>query len=148
MGRRQHRVDGAPGELAVADFAAAGRAHAARLTDGIGREVVVQQEGFLAGALQLVDELLVLSGAEGGNHESLRLAAGEHGRAVGAGQNADLGHDLANGLEVAAIDARAGVENVPAHDLGLHFLEGRLDLLGLELGLAVGGKQLGRPASW
>src|SRR5918993_169915 len=138
---RQHRMDGAPGELAMADFAAAGRAHAARLTDGVGWEVVVQQEGFLAGALQLVDELLVLAGAERRNHESLRFAAGEHGRAVGAGQNADLGKDLANGLEVAAVEARAGVEDVPAHDLGLHFLEGRLDLLGLELRLAVGGKQ-------
>ena len=31
--------------------------------------------------------------------------------------------DLAHGLEVAAVDALAGVENVPAHDLGFELLE-------------------------
>ena len=41
---RQHRMDRAPGELAVADLAALGAAHAAGLADRIGREVVVQQE--------------------------------------------------------------------------------------------------------
>ena len=51
VARRQHRMDGAPGELAVADLAAAGRAHAAGLADRVGREVVVQQEGLLVGAL-------------------------------------------------------------------------------------------------
>ena len=62
--RRQHRMDRAPGELAVADFAAARRTHAARLADRVGREVVVQHEGLLAGAFQAVDELLVFGGAE------------------------------------------------------------------------------------
>ena len=55
--------------------------------------------------------------------ERLRLAAGEQRRAVGARQDADLGDDRAHGLEVAAVDARAGVEDVPAHDLGLGVLE-------------------------
>ena len=64
--RRQHRMDRAPGELAVADLAALGAAHAAGLADREGREVVVQQEGLLVGALQRVDPLLVLAGAERG----------------------------------------------------------------------------------
>ena len=120
---RQHRMDRAPGQLAVADFAPLGAAHAAGFADRIGREVVVQQEGFLVGALQRVDQLLVLAGAERGHHQRLGFAAGEQRRAVGARQHADFGHDRAHGLEVAAVDALAGVENVPAHDLGFQLLE-------------------------
>ena len=121
--RRQHRMDRAPGELAVADLAPAGRAHAAGFADRIGREVVVQQERLLIRSLQRVDELLVFGGAERGDHQSLRLAAGEQRRAVGARQHADFRHDLPNGFHVAAVDALAGVEDVPAHDLGFELLE-------------------------
>ncbi len=95
----------------------------------IGREVVVQQERLLVGPVQRVDELLVLAGAERGDHQRLRLAAGEQRRSVGARQYADLGDDLADGLQVAAVDALAGVENVPAHDLGFEFLEHAGDAL-------------------
>ena len=116
-------MDRAPGELAVADLAAAGRAHAAGFADRIVREVVVQQERLFVGALQRVDELLVFGGAERRDHQSLGLAAGEQRRAVGARQHADFRHDLADGLDVAAVDALAGVENVPAHDLGFELLE-------------------------
>ena len=79
----------------------------------------MQQEVLLVGALQRVDVLLVLAGAERGDHQRLGLAAGEQRRAVGARQHADFGDDRAHGLQVAAVDARAGVEDVPAHDLGL-----------------------------
>ena len=51
--------------------------------------------------------------------------------------------DRADGLEVAAVDALAGVEDVPAHDLGLHVLEDRLDLLGVELRFALGRAERG-----
>ena len=134
LGGRQHRADGAPGELAVADFAAAGRTHAAGLTDRVGREVVVKEERLLVHAGQRVDILLVLAGAERGDHQRLRLAAGEQRRAVGARQDADFRDDLADRLQVAAVDARAGVEDVPAHDLGLQILEHGGDLLGRPLG--------------
>ena len=97
LGGRQHRMDGAPGELAVADFAAARRTHAAGLTDRIGREVVVQQERLLVHAGQRVDILLVLAGAERGNDDRLRLATGEQRRAVRARQDADFRHDRADG---------------------------------------------------
>ena len=43
---RQHRVKRAPGELAVADFAAARSAEAADFTDRIRREVIVQHEAL------------------------------------------------------------------------------------------------------
>src|SRR5271163_4872170 len=47
---RQHRMDRPPGELAVADFAPAGRAHAAGFADRIWGEVIVEQEPLLVGA--------------------------------------------------------------------------------------------------
>ncbi len=116
-------MDRPPGELAVADFAPAGRADAAGFADRIVREVVVQQERLFVRSLQRVDELLVFGGAERGDHQSLGLAAGEQRRAVGARQHADFRRDLPNGFYVAAVDALAGVEDVPAHDLGFELLE-------------------------
>ena len=83
--------------------------------------------------------LLVLAGAERRHHEGLRLAAGEQRRAVGARQHADLGHDRADRLEVAAVDAAAGVEDVPAHDLGLELLEDRRQPLLVDGGFAALG---------
>ena len=121
--RRQHRMDRAPGQLAVADLAALGAAEASGFADRVGREVVVQQELLLVGPRQRVDVLLVLAGAERGHHHRLGLAAGEQRRAMGARQHADFGDDVADGLDVAAVDALAGVEDVPANDLGFQLLE-------------------------
>ena len=121
--RRQHRMDGAPRELAVADLAPAGGADAAGLADRERREIVVQQKRLLVGALQRIDELLVLTGAERRHHQSLRLAAREQRRTVRARQHADLAHDRPDRLHVAAVDARAGVEDVPAYDLAFKLLE-------------------------
>ena len=95
----------------MADLAAAGRAHAAGLAHRVGREVVVQHEVFAILALERVDDLLVLAGAQRGHDESLGLAAGEQRRAVGARQHAHFGHDRAHRLGVAAVDALAGVED-------------------------------------
>ena len=131
---RQQGMDRPPGQLAVADFAASGRAHAAGFPDRERREVIVQHERLFVRALQRIDVLLVLAGAERGNHQRLGLAAGEQRRAVRARQNADFRHDLTHGREVAAVDALASVENVPAHDLGFEFLEHAGDAL-----LVVGG---------
>ena len=137
LGRgRQHRMDRAPGELAVADLAAAGRAHATGFADRVGGEVVVEQEPLLVGALERVDVLLVLAGAERRHHQRLRLAAGEQGRAVGAGQHADLGEDRPHRRQVAAVDAALVVEDVPAHHLGLGVVQRFGDRLGRELGRA------------
>ncbi len=61
---RQQRMNGSPGELTVAHFAAARRAHAARLAYRIGRKVVMQHEMLLVGAFQRIHVLLVLAGAE------------------------------------------------------------------------------------
>ncbi len=121
--RRQYRVDRAPGELAVADLAPLGAAKASGFTDRVGREIVMQQERLFVGSRQRVDILFVLTGAERGHHHRLRLAAGEKRRAVRAGQYADFRDDVADGLGVAAVDAVAGVEDVPADDFSFQFLE-------------------------
>ena len=113
----------APGELAMADFAAAGAAHAASLAHRVGWEVVVQHEVLAVLAFQRVDDLLVLAGAEGGHHQRLGFAAGEQRGAMGAWQYADLNFDRTHGLGVAAIDALAGVENVVAHGLVFELAE-------------------------
>ena len=142
-GRRQHGMDRAPGELAMADLASSGRTHAARLADRIGREVIVQQEALLVGAFQGVDELLVFAGAERRDHQRLGLAAGEQRRAVGARQHADLAENRADRGQVAPVDAPAVVEDVPAHHLGLQVVEGLGDLFGGELCLALGRDERG-----
>ena len=103
----------------------------------------MQEEGLLVGALERVDVLLVLAGAERRDRKRLGLAAREQRRAVGARQDADLGDDRAHGLDVAPVDARAGVEDVPAHDLRLGVLEDALDLVGRELLLALCGAERG-----
>jgi hypothetical protein len=71
----------------------------------------VQHEVLAVFALERVDDLLVLAGAQRGHDQRLGLAAGEQRRAVGARQDADFGHDRADGLGVAAVDALAGVED-------------------------------------
>ena len=121
--RRQQRAHRAPGELAVADLAPAGRAHAAGLAGRVGREVVVQHEVLAVLAFQRVDDLLVLAGAEGGDRQRLGLAAGEQRRAVRARQHADLARDRAHRLGVAAVDALAGRQDGAAHDVALEVLE-------------------------
>ena len=55
---RQHRVQRAPGELAVAGFAARRGAEAADFTDRVGREVIVQHEARVGETLEPVDHLL------------------------------------------------------------------------------------------
>ncbi len=95
--RRQHRVDRAPRQLAVADFAPSWRAHAARFAHRIRREVVMQQERLLVRPLQRVDELLVLGGAERCHDQCLGFTAREQRRAMGARQHADFGDDRAHG---------------------------------------------------
>ena len=72
---------------------------------------------------QAVDDLLVLAGAEGGDHERLGLAAGKERAAVGSGQQSHLGGDGAHRARVAPVDAPAGLEDVAADDALLQLLE-------------------------
>ncbi len=83
----------------------------------------MQQERLFVGSRQCVDVLFVLAGAERGHHHRLGFAAGKQRRAMSAGQYANFRDDVADGLGIAAVDALAGIEDVPANDLGFQLLE-------------------------
>ncbi len=102
----------------------------------------MQHEGLLVGALERVDILLVLAGAERGHGERLRLAAGEQRAAMRAGQDADLADDRPHGLEVAPVDALRGIEDARADDVLLGLLEGARHFGG-HGAVVVGGDQRG-----
>ena len=142
---RQQRMHRAPGELAVANLTPAGRAHAASLAHRERREVVVQEEALLARTLQGVDELLVLAGAQRGDHDGLRLAAREHRRAVGARQYVDFRGNGPHRGEVAAVDTAPRADDVAAHDLLLQALEDSAQQH-LLVGVGIGRQQLLRDA--
>ena len=129
---RHQRMDGPPGKLAVADLAPPRRPQHARFADAVGREVVVQHEVFAVIAAQRVDDLLVLAGAERGDHQRLRLATGEKRAAVRPRQDADLADDGAHGTGVAAVDAPAGGQDVASDDLLLQALENAGQKLGID----------------
>ena len=120
---RQHRMNGAPGELAMADFAASGPRHTASFADRVGREIVVQHEGLFISSLQRIDILLVFAGAERRHHQCLGLAAGEQRAAMRARQDSHLAHDRAHGLQVAAVDAVSGLEDGATHHIFFRVLE-------------------------
>ncbi len=107
-------------------------------------------------ALERVDDLLVLAGAQGRHDQRLGLAAGEQRGAMGARQHADLGHDRPHGLVVATVDALAGIEDGVAHDIGLevaellaeHTARGRLIAFEQRLGRGLHLADLGLAASF
>ncbi|KAF5049425.1 hypothetical protein DSECCO2_439870 [anaerobic digester metagenome] len=124
----QHRGEGALGQGAVADFAAGRGAQHAGLADAVRREIVVHEEtpGDLAG--QGLDALLVAGAAQGACAQGLGLAAGEDGRAVGAGQEAHFHGQGADRGQVAAVDAELFGHDALAHELLLELLQDLADV--------------------
>jgi hypothetical protein len=70
----------------MADFTATGRANTPNFTNRIGGEVVMQQEVGFEIAMQRVDELFVIAGAQRGHNQGLSFTTGEQRRAMRAGQ--------------------------------------------------------------
>ena len=120
--------DRALGQGAVADLAAAGPADRPDLADGEGGHVVVEHELLAVLVHDAVDPLLVGGGAEHGGDQGLGLAALEEGRAVGAGQQADLALDRPQVLGPAAVGPLA-VEDQLADDPLLDRAEGGFRLV-------------------
>ena len=83
----------------------------------------MQHEVFAILAFKRVDDLLVLAGAQGGDDDRLRLAAGEQGRAMRPRQQADLAIDRPHRFGVAPVDALLAAQDRAAHDLLLEVLE-------------------------
>ena len=109
------------------------------------REVVVEHEALPRLAVDHLDLLLVVGGAERGGDERLGLAAREHRRAVGARQHADFDRDRADLVERAAVEPLAALERFVAHDLFLQLLEDRLRVAApLDFVLGDAGHQVGQ----
>src|SRR3984893_11409881 len=131
-------MNGAPRELAMADFAPSRRSEPPRFADRERREIIMQQEALLISPLQTVDELFVLARTECCDNERLCLTPGEQCRPMGSRQDADLREDRANGSHVTPVDADTRIKDVPPHDLGLQFVKDVGDLLRGEFCIAIG----------
>ena len=137
---REHGNEGAFGKRAVADFAATGAAEAAGLTNRERRKVVVKDEALgLHAAGEGVEALGFLGRPEGRDDEALGIAALEEGGTVDAGEDVDLGADLAERLGIAAVGADAAGEDGLAVGLVLEVFEDDVEVnvaeaTGAELG--------------
>ena len=111
--RGDHRQQGALGQSAVADLAAAGAAGGLGLAHGVAGEVVVVHIALLG---LLPDGVQLLAGGQGvqrADGQHLRLAAGEQAGAVDPGQHAHLGVQGTDLVLLAAIHAVALQQPLP-----------------------------------
>ena len=120
----------------MADFATTRRTEAADFTDRVGREVIVEHEVLVRQAVEAVDHLLRVAGAERGGRDRLRLATGEQGRAMRARQEVDFRFDRTDGGGVAAVDAATGLQDRGTDDVRLQLLH-QLEAGEIGLGIAV-----------
>jgi hypothetical protein len=100
----QDRGQGALGEHAVADLAALGAADTTGLARAEGREVVVVHVALGLDRPERVDLLLELEHVERGDAHDLGVAALEQRRPVHPGQDLDLGGQLPDVGQAAAVD--------------------------------------------
>ena len=112
----------------MTNLTTARRANATRFTDRIGREVVVQQEVRTIVAMQRVDDLLIVTGAQRGDNQTLCLSSGEQGRTVGARQNMGFGHDVAHLVQCTAVDTAAILHNVRPQNARFQLFQGRAEV--------------------
>ncbi len=118
--RRNDGTQSALSEHTVSDFAPAGCFLSLCFADGIGREVVVQEEIAVAGAEHIVESEGIAGAAKSARREGLSEASAEEGRAVSAGKNADLalkGSDLIETASVEALSVEDICARVVANDI-------------------------------
>ena len=129
----EHGLQRALGQVAVADLATRRAAHRAHLAGGERREVVVQHERArrLARAVDRVEALRVVRGAERDGDERLRLAAREQRRAVRTRKEARVDRDRTDLVRRAPVDALLGAEHLRPERVVLQIAEHALDLLGV-----------------
>ena len=126
LDRRDHRRERALGERAVADVAALDAAHAARLPDREGREVVVVPVVLFRLQAERVEAHLLLERAHRDDAQRLRLPAREQRRAVRARRHADFDRDVADLVLRAAVGALLLDGDALADDRLLELVEGEL----------------------
>ena len=127
---REDRLQGALREGAMADLAAAWRAQRSGLTDAEGGEVIMQHEVPVVFALQGVDLLLIIAGAQRDDRERLCFPSREQRRAVRARQDAHFARDRPDVRGPAPVGSLAvlqdhltdfGVLEVMKHELHVAF---------------------------
>ena len=134
---RHDREQTALGEVPVSDLPATRATQELDFPDRERRKVVVQHEPPVDLAVDHLDLLLVVSGAERRGHQRLRLAPREHRRPVGAGQQPDIAGDRPDLVERAAVEALTALEDLVTQHLFLERLEHALRVcaaLGVVLG--------------
>ncbi len=124
----QDRLERPLGERAVADVAALGASHEARLPDRVRREVVVVHEAAIRLEREIVDPLALLRRAERQQAQNLRLPALEEARAVRPRRDRDLAVDLADLLGAAAVGPPLVDRDLLADEILVDRLGGLLDV--------------------
>ncbi len=144
-GKRHDGLEGAHGQVAVADLAAARGALRLGFTRCERREVVVEHELLVVLDQHFVLFLHIELGTEGHGRERLGLAAGEDGGAVGAGQVVHFAPDRTYLVGGAAVEPAAFVEDKVAHGFLLHVVVVALHERGLLLEFLFrdGGQEIG-----
>ena len=120
---RDRGQQGALGERSVPDFAPAGPTHHPGFSHGEGREVVVQEKALFPGAVHPIQALALAERRQGGDHERLRLPAGENRGTVSPGEDANLAGQLANLVERPPIQALSFLKDRAAEDVLFHRLD-------------------------
>ncbi len=125
----------------MSDLSTAGAAKELRLTDRVGREVVVKKKRLPILSDETVDLLLVLTGAQGRCDDALGLASCKQRRAVHAWEEGHLDRDGPDGLVVTSVDPALVVEH-----LGTHRVVAKIFVSVLDVAFEVGElrRELGR----
>ena len=143
LGFRQHGSDATAGQSSVTDLSTLRTTHEAGLADAERREVVVQHERVLAGALQGIHDGRVTQRTQGRSHDRLGFTAREQCRTMGPRQDADLDRDRTHGGEIAAVDAWRTRQDALTHDVVLQLADRRLHVTGIKAWRFTAAKLLG-----
>jgi hypothetical protein len=120
-------------EVPVTDLTTANTTLWASFTRREGREVIVEEEAFLAVVEYVVDELLIALRTQRDRRQRLRLTAGEDGRAVRSGQVIRFDPDRTDLGGLTTVEALAFVEDGTTHSFLLDIVVVTSDEGGLRL---------------
>ena len=130
---RQNCLKRTPCQFTVTDFTTTRRTNAANFTNRVRREVIVQQEVRTEVAVQSVDDLFVVAGAEGGNNQTLGFAASEQSRTVRTWQQASFTNDRANLIQCTTVDALTFFNNRTTENRGFELFQRGAEVAVFEL---------------
>ncbi len=123
--RRQNRLKRTPCQLTMTNFTAARATHTTNFTNRIGWEVIVQHEVGFVSAVQRVDHLFVVTGAQCGHNQTLCFTTGEQGGTMGTWQQTGFRHDRADLIQRTTINAAAVFHNVTTQNACFQLLQSR-----------------------